>query len=104
MTKRKEISAKLTEVKNKMREVKKTDREEYSRLHDERLRLEVELAELKKSYAEQAAHAAKIKLRKIADHKKFIMGGLCVKYFGNEISPDELELKFQSFEQSRSGV
>ncbi|RZD18985.1 MAG: hypothetical protein EVG15_02465 [Candidatus Acididesulfobacter diazotrophicus] len=96
MTTRKEISKKIREVKNKMRDVKKTDRDEYEKLHAERLKLESELAELKKNLADQVAHAAKVKLRKQADHKKFIMGGLCVKYFGLDIEEKMLEEKLKT--------
>ncbi|MCL4322036.1 MAG: hypothetical protein M0016_00260 [Deltaproteobacteria bacterium] len=104
MTTRKEISQKIKEVKTKMRETKKTDREEYSRLHEERIKLEAELIALRKAHAIEEDRIIKIKQRKIIDHKKFIMGGLCVKYFGNEITPEDLELKFQSFKSSRAGV
>lgn len=77
-----------------MRETKKTDKNEYERLRDERLRLEAELAELKKDYAEQEERAAKIKVRKSIDHKKFVFGGYVVKYFGN-IDEKKLEEKLK---------
>ncbi|MHB8232082.1 MAG: hypothetical protein ACYDDB_04190 [bacterium] len=96
MTTRKELLKKIKEVKNKMRDVKKTDRDKYEKLRDERLRLESELAELKKNLADQVAHAAKVKLRKQADHKKFIFGGLCIKYFGPDIEPEKLEEKLKT--------
>jgi hypothetical protein len=51
---------------------------------------------LKKNLADQVAHAAKVKLRKQADHKKFIMGGLCVKYFGLDIEEKMLEEKLKT--------
>ncbi len=85
-----------------MREAKKTDREEYQKLYDERLRLEVEMDELKKAHAIEEDRIIKIKQRKIIDHKKFLYGGIVVKYFGSDLTGDELELKFQSFKQSRS--
>jgi hypothetical protein len=95
MTNRKEISIKLREIKNKMRDVKKTDRDEYQRLHDERITLEAELIALKKAHVEEEDRIAKIKQRKIQDRKKFIMGGLCAKYFGLDIDEKILEEKLK---------
>lgn len=78
-----------------MRETKKTDRDEYEKLRDERIKLEVELAKLKKEHAIEEDRIIKIKQRKIIDHKKFIMGGLVVKYFGIDIEPEKLEEKLK---------
>ncbi|MHB1697928.1 MAG: hypothetical protein ACYCSQ_07515 [bacterium] len=96
MTTRKELLKKIREVKNKMRDVKKTDRGEYQKLHDERITLEAEVIALKKAHVEEEDRIAKIKQRKIQDRKKFIMGGLCIKYFGPDIEPEKLEEKLKT--------
>ncbi|MHB1645624.1 MAG: hypothetical protein ACYCSW_03840 [bacterium] len=98
-----EIVKKLKEVKIKMKTTnKKNDYEEYLKLKDERLKLEAELAKMKKEYYAQAEAAAKIKLRKGQDHKKFIYGGLIVKYFGIDIEPEKLEEKLKTITVNHS--
>ncbi|MHB1646726.1 MAG: hypothetical protein ACYCSW_09530 [bacterium] len=92
---KKEIIKRLKEVKTKMIATKKNDYEEYLKLRDERLKLESELARLKKQYYAEIEEAAKIKIRRGNDHKKFIYGGLCVKYFGY-LDEKELEQKLQT--------
>ncbi|MHB1664455.1 MAG: hypothetical protein ACYCT7_04235 [bacterium] len=91
---KKEITEKLKKVKFKMKAIKKDNYEEYLKLRDERLKLEAELAAIKKNYYAAEEAAAKIKIRKTADHKKFIYGGLIVKYYGY-IDENELEKKLQ---------
>ncbi|MHB1692523.1 MAG: hypothetical protein ACYCUW_01385 [bacterium] len=92
---KKEITEKLKKVKIKMKAAKKNDYDEYIRLRDERLKLEAELAALKRKFYAGEELAAKSKIRKTADHKKFIYGGLIVKYFGF-IDEKEVEKKLQT--------
>ncbi len=101
---KKEIIEKLKEVKTKIKTMnKKDDYEEYLRLRDERLKLEAELAEIKKKYYAAVEQSAKIRMRKGNDHKKFIYGGLIVKYFGY-ISAEELEKKLQNIINNNQNI
>jgi hypothetical protein len=76
---KKEINEKLKEVKTRMKATKKDDYDEYLNLKNERLRLEAQLNELKKAYYAAAEQVAKVKLRKINDHFKFLLGGLVLR-------------------------
>ena len=97
---KKELMQEIKKVKDKMKmKSKKDDYAEYLTLREERLKLESELNELKKVYFAGQAELAKNKLRKMQDHKKFIFGGLVVKYFGY-IDEKELEKKLQNIKNS----
>ena len=78
MTK-KELVEKLKNIQLKMKNKKKDDYDEYLNLKNERLKLEAELNQLKKKYYSDQEQATKIKIRKLNDHFKFLLGGLVIR-------------------------
>ena len=72
-----EIKNKLNAIKDAVR--KEQDYEKLITLRKQRLELEVELLRLKKMSIAHDEQAANIKIRKLNDHFKFILGGIVLR-------------------------
>ena len=73
----KEIKNKLNAIKQELK--KEDDYEKLITLRKERLELEAELLKLKKEYITHNEQANKIKIRKLNDHFKFLLGGIILR-------------------------